>query len=437
MKKSLCYFLAVFISIPSVVFAIPEWYESRSLTVAEQELVGYGSAQSEHRAKLSATQDIAFQLGVEIASTTTQKTRVTQADSNVRFSQDIQQQTRQKLNALDVIKSEKDGLWYVAVTASAVPYWYSSRLYQAGPDQKMGYGSANDLRTAQLHAAEELALQLGAKVKVDTSKTTRLDNQQINQMFSQDIKIESEHELGEIRLINTQKIKQTWYVVIENGDKRHFAEKLISKLSQSKRACAGSGQSFYLQNLPSIQQLNRALGCKPHIKLLRRSNNWLLSIGGIEQALTKAEFGEFFTATATAGVYLAASKSTVYEEDAYSLQMSSDQAGYLSGFAVYEDGQVALLFDNKAVQPNENVVFPDPASGLELVAELPKRGVKTTDLYLVVLTTNPQSFSEFEEMTDTIQKANSDIDFGRLLRRIESPYAGTLVHTLPLSRKIR
>ncbi|MCK4825738.1 hypothetical protein KA005_58865, partial [bacterium] len=63
-------------------------------------------------------------------------------------------------------------------------------------------------------------------------------------------------------------------------------------------------------------------------------------------------------------------------------------------------------------------------------------GIKTTDLYLVVRTEAPMQVSEFEEMAETIQKQAEEAKFGKLIRKIKGPFSSTLVHTLPLSRRI-
>lgn len=416
--------------------ATPEWYQKRSLNIQDIELIGYGSGKTQHDARTNASQDIAYQLGVDISIVSTKKSSLKNKQFNTHFSENIQQQTRHKLSNLDIVKSEKDGDWFVAVKTSAIPFWFTSRLYKAGPDRTIGYGSAKNLRQAQLNAAEEIALQLGGRIKVNTSQTTKLNNKKLDQNFAQDIKLISDHDVGNIRLLNNQRIKNTWYVVAEVGDDRHFSLKMIDKIRALNKACASAQQSHYLSSVVSIQAINTALGCTPAIQLTHRNNSWVLSTPQIEQIITDVEFKELIKPVTSAELSISSNKTTVYENDSYSLQLHSAHSGYLSCFIIYEDGHVALLFDNLAISPNQSIEFPDKDSGLELVAELSRRGVKTTDLYLAVLTKSPQQFTEFEEMTDTIQSSNDNINFGKLIDRINAPFSSTLIHTLPLSRKI-
>lgn len=435
--KYLQFALLPFLMSAPLVIAAPSWYEDRSLPVADNELVGYGAGKTEHKAKLSAAQDVAFQFGLDIEVNTTKSTRVVNDKYKLRFTEDIKQKTRHKLNNLNIIKSEEDDLWYVAVKASAVPHWFSARLYKAGPDQTVGYGQGKTAYDAQVNAAKNIALQMGLKIKVHTVSKSELKNKKFDQNFAENIQVKSEHDLGKVRLLNNQKIKGHWYAAAEIGDNRHFASKLIDKLSKQADVCQSSSSSLYLKSLMSFKQLISELGCVPPVKLMRRNNSWQVGSAGITQRITENEFREFITPTSTAGLQISTDKSTVYEEDAYTLFISSAETGYLSGFIVYEDGHVALLFDNIKVDAGQNLAFPDPNSGLELVAELPRRGIKTTDLYIVVRTDRPAQFSEFEEMTDSIQKADEDIKFGELIDKITTPFASTLIHTLPLSRKFR
>jgi len=435
--KHLQYAFAFFLFTTQNVFATPDWYENRALPVGENELVGYGAGKTEHKAKLTATQDIAFQFGLDIEVNTTKSTRVVDDKHKLRFTEDIKQKTRHKLSNLNIIKSEEDDLWYVAVKASAVPYWFSARLYRAGPDQTVGYGRGKTAYQAQVNAAKNIALQLGLKIKVHTVSKSELKSKKFDQNFAENIQVKSEHDLGEIRLLNNQKIKNDWFAVAEIGDDRHFSGKLIDKFKSRKKACLSPTNSRYIKSLSSFKQLNNAIGCVPDVKLSRRNKRWVLSGAGVSQEITDTEFREFISPISSRDLTITADKTTVYEEDAYTLSISSAESGYLSGFIVYEDGHVALLFDNIEAKAGQKLEFPDKDSGLELVAELPKRGIKTTDLYIVVRTEQPAQFSEFEEMTDSIQKTDADIKFGQLINRISMPYASTLIHTLPLSRKFR
>ncbi|MDH5394231.1 MAG: LPP20 family lipoprotein [Gammaproteobacteria bacterium] len=421
----------------SALYATPDWYQNRHLEASQNELVGYGQGKSMQAARNLAGQDIAFQMGIDISVTTTKKSRLENKQFHSSFTEDIRQLSQQKLSNLDIIKSEQDGDWFVAVKTTAIPYWFESRVYKAGPDQKIGYGSASNLRKAQLNAAEEIALQMGGKIKVDTTKTTKLSNSTLEKSFSQDIQLVSEHEIGNIRLINIKRIKNIWYVAAEVGDKRHFSLKLTDHLKKSGDACSSSSQSNYLKNMAAIKPINQALNCTPALRLSRSNNGrWHLSAKKIKQALTGAEFKELLTPVQSHGLSISSKKSTVYESDSYTLDILSESKGYISLFIVYEDGHVALLFDNMPIQANQAIEFPDKDSGLELVAELPKRGIKTTDLYLALLTDSPQNYSDFEDIAETILKPEDEFRFGQLVNRIQSPFSSTLIHTLPLSRKI-
>ncbi|MBR9873326.1 MAG: hypothetical protein GYB23_03555 [Vibrionaceae bacterium] len=103
----------------------------------------------------------------------------------------------------------------------------------------------------------------------------------------------------------------------------------------------------------------------------------------------------FFTHRASS-LALESTSSRLSAGDYYFINLSTQKAGYLSLFLVYEDSSTGVLLENEKVGPRAHIEFPDKKKydGIEVLLN---KGKYTYDTNIALLCPNRIDTSRFEK----------------------------------------
>ena len=347
--------------LPFQLFGTPNWYTQREKISTKSIYYGYGEGRTQTEARANALREISEQINTKVSSSLTMHT----TSSNQYITQNTNAfsstKSSQTLKDIKVLKQTKDGTKYFILMKHiyTIPIWYESRSFEAPLFSLIGYGTGKSLDSATKKAKEEIAL--------------------VNEINSSP---------SSYKTLKSEKIADNYFVAV--------VHKKIPLLHCQKI------ENNFLENIDLIQKAHTLTPCKYKYSLQRLNKRWNLYSDGWSQELSDSQFDSFFTSVSNDSLSISSEYSTYQKDDTFTLQLKSQNNGYISILAVYENGKVGILLENKKIQKYQTITFPNKDSNLELIAGLNENNEATKDLYFAFFSKSKINLSEFDIVNDQL-----------------------------------
>lgn len=114
-------------------------------------------------------------------------------------------------------------------------------------------------------------------------------------------------------------------------------------------------------------------------------------------------------------------RSTRLKEGSYfHLDIKLSAPGYLTLLSIDEEGKVCTMFDNEKVSEEQTKTFPDLELYEGLRTEIISSQKSAIESYVAVLCKEPQRYTHFEELTETVSTNKRAQRFPRLYNDMQS-----------------
>ena len=259
------------------------------------------------------------------------------------------------------------------------PAWYpnnqSKTIYS--------YGDGLTLHEAKQNALENLKTLLVSSGRVDA-----LDN-----LSEESLEISKKEEL------------ENHYFIKVKYDVRNLQDKLKSLLQ--KEVFKGSDEnSTYLIKTPIMEDLNESFGYFPDISIDENKTEFL-TFKDTKINITKNDYDLFLALYQDTNITLEL-KDKLFANEKYFIQITSFLDGYVSLFQISLDNDVEMLFSNKSLSENNNIIFPNFKDSDGILAYL-KEDETLKDIFVIALVCKDEKdFSIFNN------KFKSKTEYGQL-----------------------
>jgi len=404
------------------LYAVPSWFNTRKTSNEDTIYYGYGVANSEKSARANALREIAEQISSSVSS----HISMTEYVTNEYISQNLDSSTfvssKQTLNDTKVIRSEKEGgKFYVLMKhIYTMPFWYETRSFEAPLFSIIGYGIGSNMKEALINARGDISAQISSNITSSTTISTTQVNEKMKEEFKENISFSTSLIMKESKVIKSEKVGKHYFVAL--------VHRKVPKLKCVQH------QNKFLRNIELIKKANRLTPCPYSYELVRMNSKWHLYSDGFMQELSYSQFDSFFTSISTATLKISSEYSSYQLDDVFRLEVESKKGGYLSIIAVYENGKVGVMLENRKISKNKLHYFPSKEDNIDLVAGLNEENRATKDLYFAFVTPERINLAKFETISDHLL-GEKEYRFNQVINLCKNhDFATTLIRTTPKKR---
>lgn len=291
-------------------------------------------------------------------------------------------------------------LGLISFSFSSSPYWYEDRTYKPEKNYEyIGYGEGNTRSEANDMAKAEISKTIKSRISTKDESQKAIHNGKYSKNFSAKSTHSSNEILQDTITKDYIKYKDRHYIAV-SFLKLSIRDRFVHNLSLIK-STKKNKQNFYLKNTNLFKDFNKRVLKKLDYDLIRKNKNWYLKYKHLELKLNSKDVGNIFTSVGNKNIKISLSiKGDLKEGDEFSISLKSSKKGYISLLAVYEDGSVAKMIDNKKVVKHKTLKYPDKDFLLE--AGLIKENTSTTDLYVAIYNSNKINIDDFVSINDEL-----------------------------------
>lgn len=337
------------------------------------------------------------------------------------------------------------------IAFASFPDWFVKKNIEAEEHEVIGYGVGKTLEEAIDGAKKDIAL-------FESRPTVRILNRS-KEGKNTSIQWSIQWVKVDIVVTDTETIKQEpregeWYVAVK-CDNQPFEKKFAKKMRQP---CGNEKQNRYLQQTPLVKAINKELKCEPDLRILRKNNVWYMSYNKLILPLTNdykklyfssnlehlkkilipsnttTDFKRLFVSTSSDTVIIKPLQDEILEGSELNFIASAKRDGYISLIGVYENGEVFVVSANQQINPNKELIIPDPSNDHEIVSRLLTPRKLTSDLYIALYSKNIIDLSRIQQGGGKIEKDEEHFNFGELLNILdENEFSSVLISAKPKS----
>ena len=379
---------ALFLTLLSSLYSTPQWYEEQKYQTHSQIYYGYGRGDSKQEAVQNALLEISQQIKISISATLDLKEQEIDGKFKERFTNKIRTHSSILLKEAKTVKSEKEknSFYILKKYAYTTPLWFETRLVEAPPFSKIGFGY--DVK--QNIAIENAKKDLESQGIVISKIVTPLKSEKVGENYFIAI---SSQQIPTLKCINTQ--------------------------------------NSFLSKSSYIQSINKLVNCKYDYKLNYLNNSWHLQYKIIDEIISTKDFNSFFINVKNKNLTLKSTKYFLREGEGFSFSVKSNINSYISILNIYDDGKVGIVLNNKSMKQNKTIIYPSKESGQEFIAMLNHPNIPTKDIYIAFASKDKIDLSMFEEQIDSIV-SDSEYRFNDILTLIQKyDYTTVVINTKP------
>ena len=269
----------------------------------------------------------------------------------------------------------------------ATPDWFyniSTKSYEI-----VGYGIDNDLQTARDIAKGEISKTIKVKISSTTNINKSIEDGNYNKSQNSNLSTSSDATLQGIEIVKEENIDGKWYVSAIY-DNRSLIQKINIKYPK--------------YNLSSLQNLK-------NLKLVRKNNNWYLTIKNDLYLLNDNNFKDIFSNIDNKNIIFKSNKRTYKSQDSMIFNIVSKTTGYISILYVEANGKVGVIFGNQNI--DKKIVYPKKNAQEQLIAYNPTK-TTITEQYICIYSKEKLDLREFENISDNLLD-ESNYNFDKLL----------------------
>jgi hypothetical protein len=312
----------------------------------------------------------------------------------------------------------------LVVCVYATPSWYYN-LDSSLSTKIVGYGSAK----SEVLAKQEAFNDVAAKISTKVSTTSKIYQKEGSQRFKQNVEFKSTQNsdavLNDYKLLKMEYIDGTYYVAIEYENIPSI-DKFVNKLKHIK--LKNEKQNSYLKNTYLAKELKKALGFDVDFQLFRKDKKWFLKYKNISQILDKKDFAKLFVSVESKDVKINTNKNRdiLYDGDKFYFKVKASKKAFVSIVTVYEDGIVATLVRNIAINKDKLEKIPDEEFESIPEAGLIDEGVETFDLNVAILSEKKLHFDMFAQADNSLINEEKYKNFDELIKFLNDKTFSTL-----------
>lgn len=271
------------------------------------------------------------------------------------------------------------------------PSWYISGNIKTKHNEYIGYGSGESKAEAKQNAKSDISDSIQSTIKSSLS----ISSQEINDNYTSNVtsKIESYSsiELSDLKVIKSVHIDDKWYIALKYVS-LPFAKKVRKKFTSVNNLAKETNE--YLKSTMLLKELKKEFGFYPKITIDKN----ILMIENESFPISSTTLRKLFSSKISKNITLDVPKKMKHEEF-YFIKIKPKKNAYMTLVQIYENGESSILFDNKKVTKNQNIIFPNPDEYNGLEAYLNDDSIKSKDLTIVVLCKDNRDFSYFDYMS--------------------------------------
>ena len=312
-------------------------------------------------------------------------------------------------------------------SAFATPAWYQ-QLNDTQENYYIGYGQARSDKKARDLALDDIASQISTTVDNSLQQSTSVNNDAVQTNIKKRSSHKSYAKLQGYKKLNYTVENGIHYIALsyENIPSLDKFNRKLSKLSRSEN----EQQNPYLANTPMAKKLIK----KIDFSLLRKDKLWYIHYRDIFQSLDNNDFSKFFASQKSGELSIRThnNHSVLHDGENFFFKIHSAKSGFITLFTVYEDGTVATLMRNVAVDSHSNINVPNQENSSIFQAGLIAEGKETFDLYIVLFTPQEHYFDNFAQADEALISDERYKNFDELIELFrEYPFTTLKVITKP------
>ena len=314
-----------------------------------------------------------------------------------------------------------------ARVSASPPDWFLNLPHK--DYELVGYGEGRTLDEALAKAKKGIAQSIRTRIRSESVFEERLANKDYSRNARTLLQERTDVVLSDLETVRKEHRDGLWYIAVKY-ENLPFPKKFSKRLSH--RACEQGNQNRYLSCTPLIKALNAELGCSPAVKLLRNHGLWYLACEDVMLPLGSAAFEKLYASCPSPSLSLVPSKTDLRKGDAFSVTLRPLRDGFVSLLNVYESGEVSVILANRSAQASEDILCPDPAANLELVAGLVREGEATFDLYVGFLSPEKVDLGRIQQAGDQVSSGERHFKFDEVLGLMDNvEFCTVLIRTRP------
>ena len=313
-------------------------------------------------------------------------------------------------------------LFTFTISLLANPLWFGN-LQKTKTHSYIGYGVGDNASKAKREALNDISSQIS--IQVDTFVNDRVED--TNGIITTHTNFSSQQNsntiLTDYNLLKLEFIDGKYFVAIEYENIPSL-DKFIHKIRDAKT----EKQNSYLKDSFIAKNLKKSLGKDIDFKLKRKDKKWFIQHKSILQPLDKKDFMKFFSSVSNPFLEINTNKkrNILYDGDKFYFKVKSSKKGFISILTVYEDGTVATLVRNIAVEKGSKENIPDKDFERILEAGILEEGVESIDLYILLYSQKKLRFDSFADADDEVITEEKYKNFDELIEFIDDKSYATL-----------
>ena len=290
----------------------------------------------------------------------------------------------------EVIQRALIALFLAGTTLFAAPSWYYTLKHQL-PNFYIGYGQGTSEAIAKRAALESLSEQISVSVNSEVFQNTNVTDGKVKKEFNVKSSVVSSARISGYEVIKADSVNGRYYIAL--GYENIPGIDKFNRELNTRNITKNEHQNNYLRQCPIAKKVSKNID----FDLKRKDGLWYLQYQDIFQVLSPADFEYFFTSLTSEKLQIITDRDNrnLHDGDRFYFNVTSQESGYVTVFTVYENGTVATLISNIAVQRGEIQRLPDEENMSALEAGLIEQGKETFDLYVAVFSPDKHYFDQF------------------------------------------
>ncbi|MGF1868880.1 LPP20 family lipoprotein [Photobacterium indicum] len=293
--------------------------------------------------------------------------------------------------------------------AIASPSWYGE--VPSNTTLNYGFGEGSSYQQAKEMAYHDLAKSIESRVvgKVSSGKEYK-DGKLSKTASSQKTSVSDIVFRNNVTVNKSEQVEGVFYLQVQY-DPESFAQKLDKWLKQAE--CKPSLHPYWQQtNL--LQNWVSQYNCLPNVEIERFAGGWQLTHNAGHLVLPEAQYSHLFFNQSADSLSIKSTQTRLKQGEYYFINLETDSSGYLSLFQVYEDGSTGVLIENKKVESNSNIEFPN-RNEYDGIEALLSENQETYDTNIALLCHQKIDTSRFEKLDETRLSTDTP-GFGLILK---------------------
>ena len=305
------------------------------------------------------------------------------------------------------------GLLFSVLSFASPPAWFVDQDIK--PQESygyIGYGEGESIQQAKLSARNDIAAQLLVVIDSKMVVKKELSEGEFSTSAQQYSRQQTFAKLSDLSMIESVYSAGKYFVAMEYQH-LSFAQSFSRKIDLT--TCTNEEQHPYLSETPLFKSLNKKIGCKLNLQLIRKNKAWALEHNETLAQVYSSELSQMYVNAEVGVLSIKPSSNRLIEGALFDFSLAAKENGYVTLFNVYSDGVVSLLQENISVSAGVERAFPTEKDELVFEAALMEKGKESLDMYVGLFSPTKKNYPQFHEAGESLQQGESQYQFDSLL----------------------